>query len=238
MGSAGAGDPARAHWQAPRTLIPLPNPAGIHRPVQYNLLLPPGHIRTRDLPTQHIEAMDDGRSDRELAEAIVEDGDEAAFRVLYRRHTPRVYRFALRLVGGDVTEAEDVIQEAWLRAARSLARFRFDAAFHSWLCGIALNCVREQARRRGRSLVEVGGDGWEPPPSVRDPGTIIDLERALELLPLGFRTVLVLHDVEGFTHQEIGDRLGISDGTSKSQLHHARRAMRQLLGGDMEAGTA
>lgn len=181
--------------------------------------------------------MGDERSDRELAQAVVEWGDETAFRTLYRRHTPAVYRFVLRLTGGNVADSEDVMQEAWLRAARGLERFRWDSALGSWLSGIALNCVRERARKKGRSLTEVSAD-WDVPAAARDPAVTIDLERALGLLPQGFRTVLVLHDVEGFTHQEIGERLGISDGTSKSQLHRARRAMRRLMGTELEAGTA
>ena len=98
---------------------------------------------------------------------------------------------------------------------------------------IALNRVRELARKKKRSLVEVDGE-WEFPAAASDPGQTIDLERALQLLPPGFRTVLVLHDVEGFTHQEIGSRLGITDGTSKSQLHGARKAMRRLLNAGLE----
>ena len=89
------------------------------------------------------------------------------------------------------------------------------------------------ARKQKRSLVEVEGE-WEMPVAPEDAGKRIDLERALEILPPGFRTVLVLHDVEGFTHQEIGQRLGITDGTSKSQLHGARKAMRRLMNVGME----
>jgi len=172
--------------------------------------------------------MADQRSDQELTRLVTEEGDENAFRILYRRHNPKVYRFILRLVGNNVQEAEDILQETWLRATRSLGGFRWESAFSSWLTGIALNRVREMVRKKKRSLVEVDGE-WELPVSPRDAGARIDLERALELLPQGFRTVLVLHDVEGFTHREIGDRLGITDGTSKSQLHGARKAMRRLL---------
>ncbi len=172
-------------------------------------------------------------SDRKLADLVVQQGDEDAFRVLYRRHTPAVYRFVLRLLGGNVQEAEDVIQETWMRAARGLEGFRWKSALKSWLTGIALNRVREMARKKKRSLVEVGGE-WEMAAVASDPGQRIDLDRALELLPPGFRTVLVLHDVEGFTHQEIGSRLGITDGTSKSQLHGARKAMRRLLSAGLE----
>lgn len=177
--------------------------------------------------------MADQRSDRELARLVTEKGDEAAFRVLYRRHNPRVHRFVLRLVGNDVQEAEDIVQETWLRAARALDGFRWESAFSSWVSGIALNRVREMARKKKRSLAEVEGE-WELPVTPSDAGVRIDLERALELLPPGFRTVLVLHDVEGFTHREIGDRLGITDGTSKSQLHGARKAMRRLLNTGLE----
>jgi len=172
-------------------------------------------------------------TDRDLAKLVIHEGDEDAFRILYRRHTPYVYQFVLRLVGGDQQEAEDVIQETWMRAARGLEGFRWKSALRSWLTGIALNRVRETARKRKRSLVEVEG-GWEMAAPFPDPGGRIDLERALELLPQGFRTVLVLHDVEGFTHQEIGSKLGITDGTSKSQLHGARKAMRRLLKAGLE----
>jgi RNA polymerase sigma-70 factor (ECF subfamily) len=177
--------------------------------------------------------MADQRSDRELAQLVVGEGDEGAFRALYRRHNPTVYRFVLRMVGGDTAEAEDVMQETWLRAARALERFRWQSALSSWISGIALNRVRELARKKKRSLVEVDGE-WEMPVAPQDSGKRIDLERALELLPPGFRTVLVLHDVEGFTHQEIGGQLGITDGTSKSQLHGARKAMRRLLNMGLE----
>ncbi|MGD2120824.1 MAG: RNA polymerase sigma factor [Gemmatimonadota bacterium] len=177
--------------------------------------------------------MTENPSDRELADLVIHQGDEDAFRLLYRRHTPAVYQFVLRLVGGNPHEAEDIIQETWLRAARGLEGFRWKSALRSWLTGIALNRVREMARKKKRSLVEVEAD-WEIPGAAFDPGQRIDLERALELLPPGFRTVLVLHDVEGFTHQEIGNRLGITDGTSKSQLHGARKAMRRLLNAGLE----
>ncbi len=177
--------------------------------------------------------MEDQTSDRELAHRVVAHGDEAAFRALYRRHAPAVYRFLLRLVGGDATEAEDLMQETWLRAAHGLAGFHWGSAFRTWVTGIALNRFRELARRKGRRITEVEGE-WEATVAVEDAAGRIDLERALELLPPGFRTVLVLHDVEGLTHEEIGARLGIAHGTSKSQLHRARRAMRKLLAVNLE----
>jgi len=172
-------------------------------------------------------------TDREPADRVVSEGDEAAFRALYRRHSPAVYRFLLRLAGGNAVEAEDLLQETWLRAARGLGGFAWKSAFRSWVTGIALNQFRELARRNGRRITEVEG-GWEVAVPAGDSERRIDLERALELLPPGFRTVLVLHDVEGLTHEEIGERLGIGDGTSKSQLHRARKALRRLLSVDLE----
>ena len=171
-------------------------------------------------------------TDRELA-ARVQDGDEAAFRTLYRRHTPRLWPLVLRLLGGSAAqaEAEDAVQETWIRAVDALDGFRWEAAFSTWLSGIALNCAREQLRRsKRRKETSTEGmlermEGTSPPPT----GLRLDLEEAIAGLPDGYRTVLVLHDLEGYTHPEIADRMGIAVGTSRSQLYHARRAMRDLL---------
>lgn len=166
--------------------------------------------------------------DRDLADALRLRGDEAAFRALYRRHTPRLFQVVLRLMGGSEHDAEDVVQETWIRATQRLGDFRWEAAFGTWLTGIGLNVARGILRRRGRweGDAEEAPEAWRPPPAH---GERIDLERALALLPAGYRTVLVLHDVEGFTHDEIAAMLGVVPGTSKSQLSNARRAMRRLL---------
>ena len=166
-------------------------------------------------------------TDQVLAERIVGNGDESAFRELYRRHTPRLYQFVLRIMGGDELEAEDVVQDTWIRATRNLAGFRWESKFGTWLTGIGLNLCRNRLRTSGRWTdlhSDSLGSGRADPRDFR-----IDLERAISLLPPGHRTVLVLHDIEGFKHSEIADRLGVSEGTSKSQLWHARRAMRRLL---------
>lgn len=178
-------------------------------------------------------------SDRELADRVLTHGDEVAFRALYRRHTPRAYAMALRAADGATDVADDVMQDAWLRAVRSLDRFEWRAAFGSWLTAIVLNCARERrrsgARRQEREAVGGGFEAAlaEGARATASDGPVtharVDLERALAELPAGYRTVLLLHDVEGYTHAEIGERLGISPGTSKSQLHQARRAMRRLL---------
>ncbi len=168
--------------------------------------------------------------DRALAAAVARDGDEAAFRALYRRHTPRLHLLLLRVLGGDEADAEDAVQETWLKACRALGRFRWECAFSSWLTGIGLNVARSRLRRRGRHqpLDEVAervpSPGAPPPCEGR-----LDLERAVAALPDGCRTVLVLHDIEGMKHHEIARRLGIAEGTSKSQLFAARRLLRARL---------
>jgi RNA polymerase sigma-70 factor (ECF subfamily) len=166
-------------------------------------------------------------SDRELVRRVTDDGDERAFRTLYRRHTPALYQFALRTMGGDSIEAEDVVQETWIRGAEGWGGFRWDASLSTWLKAIALNVCRAAFRRRNRGWLETADTETAAPDG--NPEARIDLERALALLPPGYRTVLLLHDLEGYRHDEIAGLLGTSAGTSKSQLSRARRALRQLL---------
>lgn len=168
---------------------------------------------------------------------FVDRGDEEAFRQLFRRHTPRLYAIALRLCAGRPDEAEDAVQVAWLRAARRLDRFEWRSSLATWLTGIAINCVRE-ARRRSVPEV-VPADVLERLPAPLVPvGDRVDLDRAIAALPEGYRDVLVLHDVEGLTHEEIAAALGIAAGTSKSQLFHARRAVRRWLAAPTSATPA
>jgi len=157
--------------------------------------------------------------------AAVRAGEEAAFRALYRQHTPRLFAVVLRLLVRQA-DAEDAVQEAWLRAVHGLAGFRRESSFSTWLTGIGIRCALEILRRRS------------PPAEVTEqveamststPHTTIDLERAIASLPDGYRAVLLLHDVEGYSHHEIARMLDIAVGTSKSQLFDARRAMRRLL---------
>lgn len=171
--------------------------------------------------------------EREWAEALVRSGDETAFRHLYRLHTPRLYGFASRLVGE--TEAEDVVQETWVRAVRKLDGFRWRSALSTWLVGIVHNLCRERLRRRSRHEARQA-DVPVPTQWVAATGGLrLDLERAIALLPDGCRAVLLLHDVEGLTHQEIAQRLGIAAGTSKSQLSEGRRRLRAWLKGAHDA---
>lgn len=168
-------------------------------------------------------------SDQSLAQALLLRGDEGAFRELYARHTPRLFQFVLRIVGGAEHDAEDVVQETWIRATSALSTFRWEAAFGTWLTGIGLNVARGLLRKQGRWELPMEADTPEPSRPPAPHGDRIDIERALALLPVGYRTVLVLYDVEGYTHDEIAERLGIASGTSKSQLSHARRALRRML---------
>lgn len=173
-------------------------------------------------------------TDQELV-SRARDGDESAIRALYERHAPRVFALVRRLAR-DEAEAEDWAQEAWVRAIRALPGFRGDARFTTWLHRIAVNSAlhgrRWSQRRSGRETElppELPGAAPAPVPLLRR-----RLEKAMELLPDGMRRVLVLHDVEGFTHEEIGDLLGVAPGTSKSQLFKARSRMREMLTGPTE----
>jgi RNA polymerase sigma-70 factor (ECF subfamily) len=176
--------------------------------------------------------------DRTLVEAVARDGDEVAFRELYRRHTPRLYPLVLRVVGGVEMDAEDVVQEAWIRATAGMGRFRGESSFGTWLTAIGLNAARDHLRRRGRWGATEDVDHVEIAVPAAPHGQRLDLERAIALLPPGCRTVLVLHDIEGYTHEEIAGQLGIAVGTSKSQLFAARRAARTLLTGSRETNHA
>jgi RNA polymerase sigma-70 factor (ECF subfamily) len=174
--------------------------------------------------------------DGRLGAAFVRTRAEADFRALYRAVTPRSYGLALRLAGGNEDEAAELVQEAWVRAVERLERYRAGEPFGVWLRGFVVNCWRERLRSvRHAAEVELDDDLAAPESRVDqdsadfpavDPDT---LRRAVHALPAGFRTVLLLHDVEGYTHAEIADQLDVSEGTSKSQLSRARRRLRRML---------
>jgi len=168
--------------------------------------------------------------DRALVHRFLERRDEVAFRALYDRHSGRLYRFLLRLTGR-AAEAEEGVQETWVRACRGLERFAWRSALSTWLAGIAIRWWREECRRRGRVTeeepAEAGLADIAPSPGEIDR---IDLERALGDLALGYREAILLHDVFGHTHGEIAELLDVDEGTSKSQLSRARRALRARLG--------
>jgi RNA polymerase sigma-70 factor (ECF subfamily) len=166
-------------------------------------------------------------TDGELIAGVLRK-EEPAFRTLYRRHTPHLLPLVLRMLDGREADAEDVIQETWIAATRSLEGFRGDAAFRTWLTGIAINRCRAVLRSGGR-WTALGDETPIPATRPVSIGERIDLERAIALLAPGYRAVLMLHDVEGYTHEEIGRMLDVAPGTSKAQLHHARKALRALL---------
>ena len=151
------------------------------------------------------------------------EGDERSFVGLYRRHSPMVYGLLSRLVGPFQSEAGDLLQETWIRAASRLTDFRGEAQFRTWLSGIALNCYREWRRRSGRHTHVELDDVVTLTESDRDP----DIRRVLDGLPHAFREILLLHDVEGYTHDEIARLIEIEPGTSKSRLSRARELFRR-----------
>jgi RNA polymerase sigma-70 factor (ECF subfamily) len=164
-------------------------------------------------------------TDSDLLDAFVRDGSERTFLAIYDRHAAAMYALAYRLLGGREADAADALQEAWTRVLPRLAQFRGESALRTWLCGFIVNCCRE--RFRGPLFepiddLEIGG---------RTPSAdhAIDIDRALTSLPPGYRAILVLHDVEGYTHREIAMLLGIDEGTSKSQLSRGREALRRRL---------
>lgn len=168
-------------------------------------------------------------NDRALAEAIVSRGDEAAFRLLYRRHAGALHAFVQRWLDAEPDRVDDVLQETWLRAVQRLSSFEWRSSFRTWLIAIAVNCCREATRAHQLQLVraDVADD---PPAAGVNPDARIDLESVLSQLADGYRHVLLLHDVFGLTHDEISVLLGIEVGTSKSQLSRARATLRRLLG--------
>jgi RNA polymerase sigma-70 factor (ECF subfamily) len=164
-------------------------------------------------------------SDEVLVKSVLHARSEAAFRELYRRYTPRLYRLASRMTN-TTHDAEDIVQDTWLRATMQLSAFTWRSSLGTWLTSIAINVTREQLRRGGHTL-DVSID--EVSLASPEKAETIDLERAVRALPPGSRAVFLLHDVEGLTHDEIGVRLGCTAGTSKTQLHRARRALRARL---------
>jgi RNA polymerase sigma-70 factor (ECF subfamily) len=165
--------------------------------------------------------------DRQLVADFLR-GEEKAFLALYALHAPRVYAFLRHLLGRWESEADDALQDVWLRAARDLGRFRGLSTFRTWLFGIALNRSREILRATPNYHEELQ-DIDVAAPATR-PDERIDLQRAIARLPVRYREVFVLHDLYEHTHAEIGAMLGIDEGTSKSNLSRARARLREFVG--------
>jgi RNA polymerase sigma-70 factor (ECF subfamily) len=174
-------------------------------------------------------------ADLELA-ARCRAGDADAFEELYRQHARRLFGLVLRMVGSaDV--AEDLLQDVFLQAHRKLAGFRGESTLGTWLYRLTMNHCLDYVRGRQAKMTRATAslddeDAVEPAaPAPVVPAAIsrMDLERAIETLPPGSKAAFLLHDVEGFEHREIGAILGISEGTSKSQVHKARMKLRAIL---------
>jgi RNA polymerase sigma-70 factor (ECF subfamily) len=156
--------------------------------------------------------------------------DAGAFERLYRMHIDKVYGLCLRMTG-NVAEAEDCAQEAFIQAWTKLDKFRGDSAFSTWLHRIAVNAVLGRIRKskREQDRIKVAFEQSSSPVSVTDHGELRDLSEAVDRLPRGARHVFVLHAVYGYSHDETGAMLDIAAGTSKAQLHRARRLLAQQL---------
>jgi len=162
-------------------------------------------------------------------------GDSDAFASIYRRHAGRVHGVISRLVGGQGVRAEDLTQEAFVRAWQALPKFRFESAFSTWLHRLAVNTALMELRsRRGGPRFDDDEDALDDVGMADSAGQAtalsLDLERAVATLPPRARAVLVLHDVEGWKHEEIAAELGMATGSSKAQLHRARQLLRGRLG--------
>jgi RNA polymerase sigma-70 factor (ECF subfamily) len=175
------------------------------------------------------------------AEAIerAKQGDAEAFEVLYHLHKRRVFSLCLRMTS-NAAEAEDLTQEAFMQLFRKVASFRGESAFSTWLHRMAVNVVLMQLRKKGLQVVPLdeNAETEEDTPKkdfgaqdVALEGSIdrLRLQNAIGKLPPGYRTIFVLHDVEGYEHNEIAELIGCSIGNSKSQLHKARMKLRELL---------
>lgn len=173
-----------------------------------------------------------GRADERALVARAAAGDPDAERALYDAHVARVYRTAYRLAGDDDL-ARDITQDAFVRAFGRLAEFRHEASFATWLhriaLSVALNTLDRVQRIRRREAPLEEGLAAAAPDRRADPDLRARLADAIDALPPGYRAVFVLHDVEGYTHEEIGAALGVRPGTSKAQLFHARARLRQRL---------
>lgn len=167
--------------------------------------------------------------------ALVErarNGDTAAFEALYRREVNRVHALCWRLCGGDEAAAQDLTQEAFVRAWQKLHSFRGDSRFGTWLhrlaSNVALGYRRSPAWRRRRDDAEA--TELTLPAEHGTAAQQLELERAVATLPPRARAVVVLHDIEGYEHREVAELTGMAVGTSKAQLHRARRLLRERLG--------
>jgi RNA polymerase sigma-70 factor (ECF subfamily) len=177
-------------------------------------------------PDNLLAQADSERADVALAAA----GDQGAFERLYRLHAARVHSLVRRMVASE-GDADELTQDVFVRVWQRLSSYRGDAAFGTWLHRLAVNLVInwQRSATRSRRLFSDDAEVELTPARSRSPESVMDLENALGMLPAGARRVFVLHDVEGFRHEEIAGMLGVTTGTTKAQLHRARMLMRGHL---------
>jgi RNA polymerase sigma-70 factor (ECF subfamily) len=191
--------------------------------------------------TANDSSASDGRAaapvdvDQALARSAA-GGDSTAFEALYRRHASRIHGVVARLVGYDRARAEDLVQEAFVRAWQALPAYRFESAFGTWLHRLAVNTAlmdlrAARSRPRGSDDEDALDQVGAPDSAGQSTALTLDLERAVATLPPRARAVLVLYDVEGWKHEEIAGALGMAVGSSKAQLHRARGLLRERLEG-------
>ncbi len=165
--------------------------------------------------------------------AAARSGSMDAFEAIYREHSPKVYALCLRLSGGVQADAVELLQDVFVRAWRGLGSFRGDSAIGSWLHRLAVNAMLERARANSRRLARVlpmeETSDFDAPGLPEDPDMRMDLESAIARLPQGARIAFVLHDIEGYQHQEIAAQLGIATGTVKAQVHRAHKLLIKAL---------
>ena len=176
-----------------------------------------------------------GVNDEQLWVKKAQAADSQAFEALYRLHVGKIYGLCLRMTG-NASEAEDCTQEAFIQAWRKLDKFRGDSSFGTWMHKVAVNSVlgRMRKSRREQDRIRLVGEIGQQRESIGDSAGMQDLEQAINKLPSGARHVFVLQAVYGYTHEETGDMLGIAAGTSKAQLHRAKRLLAQQLGNEVE----
>jgi RNA polymerase sigma-70 factor, ECF subfamily len=166
--------------------------------------------------------------------ALAAAGDRRAFERLYRTNVDRIFSVCVRMVG-DRARAEELTQDVFVRAWEKLGTFRGDALFSTWLHRLAVNVVLNERQAEGRrhrhdeGIEDMDSFAYGDVRPLPVPGLSLDLERAISALPPGAKRVFVLHDVEGYTHEEIAESLGITSGGCKAQLHRARMLLRRML---------
>ena len=183
-----------------------------------------------DYSRQMVTITHDPAADEATWVRQAQRADSQAFEALYRLHVDKVYGLCLRMTG-NVSEAEDCTQEAFILAWNKLAKFRGDSAFSTWLHRIAVNAVLGRIRKykREHDRIQAVADTQQPRVTMGDTGEMRDLAAAVDRLPEGARHVFVLHAVYGYSHDEAAEMLGIAAGTSKAQMHRARRLLAQQL---------